>query len=400
MTQQNQPLNPLEKWLLARANAGKELPPNLPVREVVSKWANYIQRSPENARFYTIERNFGAEVAWEITTIDLTLPMPTIFTGITAREHLILADDLKKLKSPQYALEDYAIYEQSLNALVGPSGAGKSFVAVDVCGRLAKAGASIVYVAAEGLFGYSSRWEAWKAHYGLKSAPNFRFWDTSVNFMDADALKAFQERIAPLKPTMVVVDTVARAMAGGDENSTKDMGTFVASCDRLREELHCGLLLVHHTGKDGRIRGSSALFAACDSVLFLQRAERAITIYNSLDQGGKNKYSAEAFPLYLQLLPRTASVDGKVFESAVLVPSAKIDTQTTDKPSTNERLILEALEGHERGLRWAIVRDATNIPESSFGRALKKCISRKWVDEGLDSTYTITQEGRDRLLSL
>ena len=53
---------------------------------------------------------------------------------------------------------------------------------------------------------------------------------------------------------MIVVDTLARAMPGSDENGAKDMGLVVEQCDRLRDAFQCLTLLVHHTGKD-LIRG-------------------------------------------------------------------------------------------------------------------------------------------------
>jgi RecA-family ATPase len=51
-----------------------------------------------------------------------------------------------------------------------------------------------------------------------------------------------------------VIDTLARSMAGGDENAAKGVGEFIAAIDRLRGD-HAALV-VHHTGKDGdRERG-------------------------------------------------------------------------------------------------------------------------------------------------
>jgi AAA domain len=58
----------------------------------------------------------------------------------------------------------------------------------------------------------------------------------------------------------VVVDTVSRALAGGDENSPSDMGNFVSNCDRLREDTRATVLGVHHVPKGGADpRGHSCL---------------------------------------------------------------------------------------------------------------------------------------------
>ena len=39
---------------------------------------------------------------------------------------------------------------------------------------------------------------------------------------------------------LVIVDTVARALLGGDENSSTDMGLFVEACDIIRAHWRSG----------------------------------------------------------------------------------------------------------------------------------------------------------------
>jgi hypothetical protein len=48
----------------------------------------------------------------------------------------------------------------------------------------------------------------------------------------------------------LILDTLSRALAGGDENSSVDMGRLIARCDAVREMLGCTLEYVHHSGKD------------------------------------------------------------------------------------------------------------------------------------------------------
>lgn len=312
------------------------------------------------------------------------------------QSHLILADDLKHLPPPRYALDRYPIYLGSLNALVGPSGAGKSFVAVDIAGLMATAGAQVVYIAGEGLFGYSARWEVWKAHNNLKNCPNLIFYDRPVNFLDPVEMEKFFNEISINKPDMVIVDTVARCMGGADENSTRDMNAFVASCDRITHTFGSGVLVVHHTGKDGKMRGSTALFGACDSVLFLQRDETRISIHNSLDFGGKNKHSEEAAPQYVTLVPQTAYSDDKQFDSAVLVESEYVVQDKTSQLKPRDKMVLETLEGHENGLTSDQILSATRIPRSSIYRLLARLKKSNYISENQDK-YLITDDGLEAL---
>ena len=60
------------------------------------------------------------------------------------------------------------------------------------------------------------------------------------------------------RPALIIVDTLARCMVGGDENSAKDMGLFIAHADALRKETGATVLIIHHTGKNGRASAAAA----------------------------------------------------------------------------------------------------------------------------------------------
>ena len=73
-------------------------------------------------------------------------------------------------------------------------------------------------------------------------------------------------------PALIVVDTLARAAPGQDENSARDMGRVVQSCDGFRKLYGCCVLLVHHTPKGGHDwRGSTAVWNALDTGLSVKR---------------------------------------------------------------------------------------------------------------------------------
>lgn len=405
-------LTGLELWALAQVLHKRTLPPNLPLSELAFELIQGLSVISPEWRGQVLQDKAGPVLARQIANIPAGAPMPLKIMPATPRptpahqeqvlspdmsRHLILADDLKNLPPPQYALHDYAIYLHSLNALVGPSGTGKSFVALDIAGKLATAGAKVIYIAGEGLYGYSQRWEVWKAHNNLTDCPNLIFYDEPINFMDDESMFHFATEISQHNPALVVVDTVARCMPGADENSTRDMGLFVASCDRIKNQLSSAILAIHHTGKDGKMRGSTALFGACDSVLFLQKSENHLSIYNSLDQGGKNKYSKEQDPVYKVFLPKVVTVDDKVFDSAVLVDGNLITVDREDKLNTSERQILEALEPFERGLQSSQIADATSLAKSTIYRQLKTLKQREWIDADGDR-YFITEDGREAML--
>jgi len=66
---------------------------------------------------------------------------------------------------------------------------------------------------------------------------------------------------------LIIIDTLSRVMAGGNENSPEDMGALVRNIDRLRAETGAATILVHHSGKElaRGARGHSLLRAAADT---------------------------------------------------------------------------------------------------------------------------------------
>lgn len=279
-------------------------------------------------------------------------------------ERLIHADELKHLSSPIYLLEDYSIYRRGFNVLAGASGGGKSFVALDIAGKISSNGESVVYIAGEGLSGYASRWESWKAYNNVRTAKLY-FYTEALQVMDSTELADFVNLIAQHNPSLVIIDTLARSAIGVEENSAREIGMFVGACDFMRNQLNTGVLVVHHTGKDGHIRGSSALYAAADSVLSLTAGDGRITLRNDPDGGGKNKH-AEASPIkYLKIMPYTVGE----FKGAVLIEADKIIQNDDDKLTPNQQAILTTIA--DEPMHSQQIAEVTGISLASIYRNMK-----------------------------
>lgn len=202
-------------------------------------------------------------------------------------------------------LIDGWLVEDTLAGMVGPSGSCKSFLALDwACrvatgapwfGRNVKQGA-VFYLAGEGRSGIRKRISGWERINGvpIAGAPLFLADNlpglcdpmnaaSVITEIDAIAERMFFE--SGCDPALIVLDTVARAMSGGDENSAKDMGQFVQSMDWLRERWGACVLSVHHTGHgteaQDRARGSSAYRAALDSEFVVKATIDTVTVRGS-----------------------------------------------------------------------------------------------------------------------
>jgi hypothetical protein len=174
---------------------------------------------------------------------------------------------------------------RSFSAIYGRSGAGKSFFAMYLAAMVAAGREAfgcdveqgdVVYLALEGGAGLRRRRDALMQRYDLPDDLPVHFVKAQMNLRSSlDDLNALIEVIKErsIKPAVVFVDTLARAYAGGEENSSAEMMQFVSVMAALQDALDCTVCVVHHTGKDESrgMRGSSALLAAVDAELELTR---------------------------------------------------------------------------------------------------------------------------------
>lgn len=175
----------------------------------------------------------------------------------------------------------------TLSVMYGDSNSGKTFIALALAyaiaadqrflGRKVSPGA-VLYVAAEGGQGIFNRMVALERHFGATDAPLFVApipVDLLNGGSDAKFLVEQCSEIAAKhgKPVrLIIIDTLSRALAGGDENSSVDMGKFVRHADDLRERTGAAVMIVHHTGKDKSrgARGHSLLRAATDTEIEIE----------------------------------------------------------------------------------------------------------------------------------
>jgi len=139
----------------------------------------------------------------------------------------------------------------------------------------------VVYVAGEGGAGINNRIAAIRRHRGdlwegIDLYDGFHLLPTTLDLCtstDAAHLADVLVRVWQKPPSLIVIDTLARSMGNGDENTAKDMGQFVRSVDFLREKTGAHVMVIHHSGKDSTkgARGSGSLRAAADTEIELTR---------------------------------------------------------------------------------------------------------------------------------
>ena len=290
---------------------------------------------------------------------------------------LLDLDGLRSLSPPTWLVRDHVV-AGGLNLLYGKPGAGKSFVALDWAlsvatgepwlGNKVESGA-VVYVAAEGAAGLRNRALAWLEFHGVEELDRFWVVPRPVNFHMGDTaeLESKLNRL-PEAPALLVIDTVARCFAGGDENDTGDMTKFVDHVDRVRRRYGAAALLVHHPRKNSdEPRGNSALDGAVDTsrLLKVDGKTRTLTARKT-----KDWLDPDRVDFALETLER----------SAVIRPRTVRDSSGRSDSETEQ--ILATVRGRFRTV-WvpsAELREASGIGRTAFYDGVKRLIDSEKLE--------------------
>jgi hypothetical protein len=180
---------------------------------------------------------------------------------------------------------------RGLAFIVGPPKCGKSFFTTDMlfsvargvsyAGRPTLAG-TVIYLTGEGIEGFKRRLIALRRHHDVEGqgVPFFHIEkvpDLGSEQTDVDVLiRDLEEFIAASRlerPCAIVLDTLARCMGEGDENSARDMGRFINRCGLIERHFGCVVVVVHHVGKNPNQggRGSNAQNGAADMTATVEK---------------------------------------------------------------------------------------------------------------------------------
>jgi predicted transcriptional regulator len=294
---------------------------------------------------------------------------------------LISREQIACLPPTEY-LGNTKFISRGFNVVFGPSGVYKSFYVLGCALTLART-APVVYVAAEGAGGLDRRLSAWSQHYG-ESIENLHFICQEVNLLSAPIVKSLITLVKPLKPQLIVFDTLARCLVGGDENSARDMGVAIQNTAIVQREVGCASTWVHHSNRAERgERGSGSLRGAADSMIEMTASGDGVIRVSCSKVKDDEAWPTNELRFF------------SVGSSGVLIPS---DAFSGSKFSPQEMQILEmlALEVFEGcGARATQISNTTNIPERSLYRVLSNLERKLTITHGKrGDPYTLTDEGR------
>jgi KaiC/GvpD/RAD55 family RecA-like ATPase len=300
------------------------------------------------------------------------------------------------LSEPANQLIEGVLDEGGLSVIYGDSGSGKTFAALDMAfhvgasldwnGKKVRRGL-VVYVAAEGGRRIKRRIAAlqkrYREEYGdVAPDPLFALvrYQIDLRSNDADlksllALVREAEKKTGEKCVWLIVDTLSRAMAGGDENSPVDMGRIVAAADRFRAETGAHFTYVHHTGKDAArgARGHSLLRAATDTEIETTAGSLTLT---------KQRDGELGFKIGFKLVDLEIGMDakGNCVKSAVVEWGSSMSKPATAKRDVPraQRLLMSVIEAaiDEAGLSFMPFADGPIVRGVKDGIARARYYAR------------------------
>lgn len=202
-------------------------------------------------------------------------------------------DRIRPVLERRYLVKGW-IDKGACSTVYAESNVGKSFMALDMALHVAAGAdwhgarvhepAPVIYIAAEGGRGLHNRIEAMRREMPdlmRAAASNFTLLADGLNLCTANDAQHLAEALgnAGIRPGLIIIDTLARVMGEGDENTAKDMGLLIRSVDHLREATGAHVMVIHHSGKDTTkgARGSGSLRGAVDTEIELTRDGDLIT---------------------------------------------------------------------------------------------------------------------------
>ncbi|SFH21169.1 AAA family ATPase [Sulfitobacter dubius] len=281
------------------------------------------------------------------------LPAPDVLAcrkaALAAR--MVRATDVRPLLAAPYLVKGW-LDRGAMSVVYGESNVGKSFFALSISHAVAKGerwagcrvvGGPVFYVASEGGRSFVNRVAA-------LDRPSERLVVIPVSIdlcgstLDVEAVAALIRDEAKVhgEPALLVIDTLARSMGQGDENTAPDMGAFVRNVDTIREETSAHVMVIHHSGKDRArgARGHSSLRAATDTEIELT-GEAGIVVAEAKKQ--RDMANGRRFAYQLAEVDLGEDQDGDAVTTCRVEPCHVPEKSALTPISPEQRRVLESL---------------------------------------------------------
>lgn len=332
-----------------------------------------------NAENFVRSNKAGVEVARKkINNLVKDIPPLADIAGTHARvdgeadpdidPHILSISDLRRLPKPEWLI--YKILPaKGISFLAAAPKAGKTYLTVTLAGTVALepsenlaldlidsdllnwAGqvtrhGDVMYIAAEAIEDIAQRVFAWAKYHHIPDSAlsRFHFYEYPLQLATQTDrfIEALDRKCKGADFKLIVVDTLAMCSLGIEENSKKELDTVYAALEALWRKYNCCVLVVHHTGRNGKIRGSSSMDGITYNLLTVEQVDEHVVLKSELQRRGKN-----FDPIYFDW--QTVELDyldetGSFATESILIRSDWKAATKAEELTKNQQIILDVIK--------------------------------------------------------
>lgn len=290
-----QPPNERQKAFISTASLIRSGNPP-PIEEINKLFGDYRAMASELRRIRMEGNEEDFDTAYDAMSIDHTLLKDwRLAIGVPAEEReeeefkFLEFKDLRSLPKPEWLLYN-VLPTKGVSFIYGPPKSGKTFVMVTVAGSVASENINwadlatkhghVIYIAAEDIDEVARRFIAWADVNGINDLPNLHFFPCPLALArdTPKFIDAIDKRYPDAEIVLFVVDTLAMCSLGIDENTKKDFDAVLGSLEILWRKYSCSVVAVHHSGKNGEMRGTSSMDGIAYSKIEVSAVENRVAV--------------------------------------------------------------------------------------------------------------------------
>jgi len=119
-----------------------------------------------------------------------------------------------------------------------------------------------------------------------------------LNFTKDEDVQLLRDQIVKHAFGLVIIDAMIDVIGDADENSASSINPVMMQLSKLAKETKAAIILIHHTGKDNKYRGSTAIPGSVDLMMYLKKEqEKTLTfsIIKARDIDDDLKFTGRAY---------------------------------------------------------------------------------------------------------
>jgi len=257
---------------------------------------------------------------------------------------LYTASQLRKLPKYEWRIEGI-VPDVGVVAMYGQSRVGKTFLGLDLACKLTEGEqwfgyptkkSTVLYAAAESPMGIPQRVRAIEYLRGCELSDRFKASLASLDLSDAFSVATVIKTVKSEGVDTIIFDTFNAVTPSIDENSVRDINGVLQALRKISAECQCLVVVIHHCGysETHRMRGHSALAAAVDASIYVERSGR-FSAWTSKNQREAHDSAKHLFSL--------KQIEFNGVETCAIEPLSSTPQVPISPTGKNQQLVLRQL---------------------------------------------------------